>query len=172
MVILKSKEEELHWFFWLAQCHKPHPSQLTTALLGLVKFTVQRIEPCISPWNHNGCESLSLWEGWSLLIVRRYLFSAYPPLGAYLLTPYTYKHMRLLTRVYGMVFPCQKHPSIPHFRSRWRCSGNSSHYLVHPFFYWISGGSHAVYQQRLEIFQRPWKLPSIGIIHFNCHLHC
>ena len=30
------------------------------------------------------------------------LFSAYPLLGAYLLTTYTCKRMRLLTRVYGM----------------------------------------------------------------------
>ena len=35
------------------------------------------------------------------------LFSAYPLLGAYLLTTYTYKLMRLLTRVYGVVFAVQ-----------------------------------------------------------------
>ena len=32
------------------------------------------------------------------------LFSAYPLLGAYLLTTYTYKRICLLTRVYGTIF--------------------------------------------------------------------
>ena len=39
------------------------------------------------------------------------LFSDYPLLDAYLLTTYTYKHMHLLTRVYGSLTGSEPHTS-------------------------------------------------------------
>ena len=115
-------KEELHRcsHFWLTQSHKPL-WLITSSKL----FTAQHIEPCISPWLYNGCESRSLQGGWSLLILRWYLpgeriwrstahsclpvgrgfhcipYLAHILLGTYLLTTYTYKRMHLLNRVYG-----------------------------------------------------------------------
>ena len=41
------------------------------------------------------------------------LFGAYPLLGAYLLTTYTYKRIRLLTRVYGMFVEFSREKYLP-----------------------------------------------------------
>ena len=75
MSILKSKKEELHFFFpLLANTKSQHalfvaydcPDWITTERACKIS-PVRRVEPRITPWIHIGCESRSLRGGWSIL---------------------------------------------------------------------------------------------------------
>ena len=77
------------------------------------------------------------------------LFSAYPLLGAYLLTTCTYKRMRLLTRVYGIrVHIPHQHtntPSLPHTTHHGTVTWSRGDTLVSsmsspPWLVWTSQG--------------------------------
>ena len=115
MVILKSRKEELHWFFPLLANTKsqamhifvvydyrsskispvrfvePHIIFLNTQWLQIT-VSLSRMEP-------SDCALMPACRVWLSLHL---LLSTYPLLGTYLLTTYTYKCMHLLTRIYSM----------------------------------------------------------------------
>ena len=110
--------------------HKPHSSRLTTGLLGLVKFLPYDIQSpaylleytmavsdslfeedgvfrfCVDTCQLNMSKDLLYTHARRFCTCRVWL-SMHPLLSAYLLTTYTYKRIRLLTRIYGIPIVCR-----------------------------------------------------------------